>query len=70
MRIKADKTCCQNGMDYGDIKDLPRRTASEEVVLDIAFNIAKNLEYGRYQCELATMVYKVFDEMFATHKRR
>ena len=70
MRIKADKTCCQNGMDYGDIKDLPIRTASEEVVLDIAFNIAKNLEYGRYQCELATMVYKVFDEMFATHKRK
>ena len=55
-------------MDYGDIKDLPRIIASEEVLRDIAFNIPKSLKYGGYKCELATMVYNIFDKTSATHK--
>ena len=35
-------------MVYGNFKDLPRRTASVKVLLDKAFNIAKNPEYDVY----------------------
>ena len=49
-------------MAYGDFKDLNRRTASDKVLCDKAINTAKNLKYDRYQCGLASMVYKFFDE--------
>ena len=29
-------------MAYGDFKELPRKTAFDKVLCDIAFNIAKN----------------------------
>ena len=47
-------------MAHGDFKDLPRRTASDEVLRDKAFNIAKNSKYG-YQQGLASMVYWFLD---------
>ena len=37
-------------MAYGDFKDLARRTASDKILRDEAFNIAKNFKYGGYQC--------------------
>ena len=49
-------------MAYGDFKDLARRTASDKVLKDIAFNIAKNPKYNGYQRGLAFMVYKLFDK--------
>ena len=49
-------------MAYGDSKDLARRTASDKVLRDKAFNIAKHLKYNGYQRRLASMVYKFFDE--------
>ena len=39
-------------MNYGDFKDLTRRTASDKILLDEAFNIAKNPRYDGYQCGL------------------
>ena len=39
-------------MAYGDFKDLPRRTASDKVLSDKAFNIAKNLKYDIYKYRL------------------
>ena len=36
-------------MAYVDFKDLVRRTASDKVLRDKAFNIAKNPKYDRYQ---------------------
>ena len=44
-------------MGYGDFKDLAKRTASDKVSRDRAFNIAKNLKYNGYQRGLASMVY-------------
>ena len=35
-------------MAYESIKDLTRRTASDKILCDEAFNIAKNLKYGKY----------------------
>ena len=49
-------------MAYGDFKDLARRTASDKVLRDKAFNIAKNPKYDGYQRDLASMVYKFFDK--------
>ena len=49
-------------MDYGDFKDLNRRTTADKVLRDKALNIAKNLKYDGYQRGLASMVYKVSDK--------
>ena len=45
-------------MAYGDFKDLTRRTASDKILRDKVFNIAKNLKYDRCQRELDSLVYK------------
>ena len=37
------KACFQHDMVYGDFKDLAKRTASDKVLRDKAFNIAKIL---------------------------
>ena len=55
---ELDKACFQHDMAYGDFKDLARRTASDKVLRDKAFNIAKNPKYDGYQRGLASMVYK------------
>ena len=49
-------------MAYGGFKDLKRRTNSDKVLRDKAFNIAKNPKYDGYQRELASMVYNFFDK--------
>ena len=59
-----DKACFQQDTTYGDFKDLPRRTASDKVLRDKAFNIAKNPKYDGYQCGLASIVYRFFDKKF------
>ena len=59
---ELDKACFQHDMAYGDFKDLKRRAASDKVLWDKAFNIAKNPKYNGYQRGLASMVYKFFDK--------
>ena len=44
-------------MAYGDFKDLTRRRASNRILRDKAFNIAKNPKYDVYQRGLALIVY-------------
>ena len=46
-------------MAYGDFKDIARRTASDKILRDKAFNIAKNPKYDGYQRELDSMVQVV-----------
>ena len=48
--------------DLWGFKDLKRRTFSDKVLKDKAFNIAKNPKYDGYQRDLASMVYKFFDK--------
>ena len=52
-------------MAYGDYKDLARRTDSDRILRDKAFNIAKNLKYDGYQRKLPSIVYKFFDKKYA-----
>ena len=54
--------CFQHDMDYGDFKDLTRRTVFHKILCDKAFSIAKIPKYDGYQSELASMVYKFFDK--------
>ena len=49
-------------MACGDFKDLPKRTASDKVSHDKAFNIANSPKYDGYQHELSSMVYKCFNK--------
>ena len=49
-------------MASGDFKGLARGTASDKVLRDKAFNIAKNPKYDGYQRGLASMVYKFFNK--------
>ena len=61
-RNKLDRACFQHDMAYGYFKDLARRTASDKVLRNKTFNIAKNRKYDGYQRSLASMVYKLFDK--------
>ena len=58
---ELDKACFQHDKAYGDFKDLARRTTSDNVLRDKAFNIAKKPKYDGYERGLACMVYKLFD---------
>ena len=49
-------------MAYGDFKGLARTTASDKILRDKAFSIAKNPKYDGYQRGLASMVYNFFDK--------
>ena len=57
---EQDKACFQHDMAYGDFKDSTRRAASDKILRDKAFNIAKNSKYDGYQHGLASMVYRFF----------
>ena len=49
-------------MVHGDFKDLARKTASDKVLSDKAFNIGKNCKYDGCQRGLTSMAYKFFDK--------
>ena len=53
-------------MASGDFKDLKRRTFSDKILRDKAFDIAKNPKYDGYQRGLASMIYKCFDKKSAS----
>ena len=59
---KLDKTSFQDDKPYGYFKDLAGRIASDKILHDKAFNIAKNPKHDGYQRGLASMVYKFFDK--------
>ena len=61
-KYELDKPCFQHDMTSEDFKDLAKRTASDRVLRDKAFNIAKNPKYDGYQKGFASMVYKFFDK--------
>ena len=49
-------------MACGNYKGLARRTVSDKILRDRAFNIATNPKYDGYQRGLASIVYKFFDK--------
>ena len=61
-RNELDKACFQHDMAYVDFKDLERRSQSDKVLKNKAFEIASNPKYDGYQRRLASTVYKFFDK--------
>ena len=59
---ELDKAWFQYDIAYGDFKDLVRRTASDRILRDKAFNIAKNPKYDGYQRGLAYMAFNFYDK--------
>ena len=59
---ELNKACFQHDMAYAKSKDLAKRTQSDKVLRDKAFEIASDLKYDGYQRGLASMVYKFFDK--------
>ena len=57
-----DKACFQHDSAYSDSKDLIKKTQSDKILRDKAFNIAKNPKYDGYQRGLVSMIYKFFDK--------
>ena len=50
-------------MAYGKLKDLTKRTEPDKVLRIKAFEIERNPKYDGYQRGLASMVYKLFDQI-------
>ena len=48
-RNELDKACFQYSMAYRDFKDLVKRAASDKLLRNKGFDIAKNPKYHRYQ---------------------
>ena len=61
-RNELDKACFALDAAYSDSKDLAKRSISDKILKDRAYEIAKNRNYDGYQRALASMVYKFFDK--------
>ena len=59
-RNDLDKACFQHDMPFGKYKHLTKRTQSDKVLRDKAYEIASNSKYNRYQRGLPSMVFKFF----------
>ena len=59
---KLDKACFQHDIAFRYSKDLTKKTASDKMLCDKAFNIAKNPKYDGYQRGLSSMVYIFFNK--------
>ena len=55
-------------MAYGYFKDLIRRTPSDKILRDKAFNIAKNPKYDGYPRGLPSLVDNFFNKKFCWRK--
>ena len=61
-RNELDKACFAHNAAYSDSKDLAKRTISDKILKDRAYEFARIRKYDEYQRELANMVYKFFDK--------
>ena len=59
---ELDKACFVHDATYSDSNDLAKRTISDKILKDKAFEIAKNCNCDGYQRALANKVHKVFDK--------
>ena len=61
-RNELDKTCFAHDAAYSDSQYLAKRTLSDKILKDRAYEIARNRGYDGYQRALSSMVYKFFDK--------
>ena len=53
---ELNEACFWHDMAYENFKDLTRRTVSDKILGDQAFNIARKIKYDGYQRCLASMI--------------
>ena len=63
-RNDLDKACFQHDLMYGESKDLTKRTQSDKVLRNKAFEIASNPKHDGYQTGLVSVVYNFFVNFF------
>ena len=61
-RNELNKACFQHHMAYGKSKDVAKRTQSDKVLRNKAFNLESDPNYNGYQRGLASVVYKFFEK--------
>ena len=61
-RNELDKAFFTHDPAYSDSQNLPKRTISDKILKDRAYEIARDRGYDGYQRVLASMVYKFFDK--------
>ena len=59
---ELDQVYFQHDKVYDAYEDLPKRRACDNVLHNKTLLIANNLQYDRYQCLVASVVYKFFDK--------
>ena len=58
---ELDKACFAHDTAYSDRNDLAKKTVSDKVLKERAYEVAINSKYDEYQRELANMVYTFFN---------
>ena len=61
-RNELDEAFCSHNSVYSDSKGLAKRTISNKILKDRAYEIGRNRKYYGYQRALPSMVYKVSDK--------
>ena len=61
-RNKLDKSCFAHGAAYSESKNLAKRSISDRILKDGAYEITRNHGYDGYQRALASMGYTFFDK--------
>ena len=61
-RSELDKACLAYDAAYSDSKSLAKRTISDNILKNKAYEIARNCKYDGYQRALVSMVYKLFNK--------
>ena len=57
-----DQNCFAHDAAYSHSKDFAKRTISNKILKNRAYEIAGNCQYDGYQRALKSMVYQFFDE--------
>ena len=58
-RNELDKACLNHEVEYSGSKDLAKRTISDKILKDRAYEISTNRNYDGYQRAVASIVYNV-----------
>ena len=58
-RNELDKACFTHEVEYSGSKDLAKRTISDKILKDRAYEISTNRNYDGYQRAVASIVYNV-----------
>ena len=61
-RNELDKSCFSHNAAYSDSKGLVKKTFSDKILKNIAWEVARNHNYNGYQRVLASIVYTFFDK--------